>query len=107
MKFNLLAVVLRKVDWKMSQQRDLPEFMDWCIIGRLESIQAQRTVDGAVGERQEVILKTAGPIPRDSYTRAFRDGFRNFEPWLTRMILELASLTTTIPTRGRLSSLQI
>ncbi|GFX24900.1 hypothetical protein TNCV_3451701 [Trichonephila clavipes] len=47
-KFNLSAILLRKHNWKMSRQRDLPESMAWCIIGRLESGQKQRAVVDAV-----------------------------------------------------------
>ncbi|GFU32539.1 transposable element Tcb2 transposase [Trichonephila clavipes] len=39
----------------MSQQRDLPESMAWCVIDRLESGQTQRSVADAVGVARNVV----------------------------------------------------
>ncbi|GFV24195.1 transposable element Tc1 transposase [Trichonephila clavipes] len=41
----------------MSQQRDLPESMAWCVIGRLESGQTQRSVADAVGVARSVVAR--------------------------------------------------
>ena len=41
----------------MSQQRDLPEYMAWRIIGRLESGQTQRSVADAVGVARSVVAR--------------------------------------------------
>ncbi|GFY14793.1 HTH_Tnp_Tc3_2 domain-containing protein [Trichonephila clavipes] len=41
----------------MSQQRDLPESMAWCVIGRLESGQTHRSVADAVGVTRSVIAR--------------------------------------------------
>ncbi|GFW29513.1 HTH_Tnp_Tc3_2 domain-containing protein [Trichonephila clavipes] len=41
----------------MSQQRDLPEFMAWRVIGRLESEQTQRSVADAVGVARSVVAR--------------------------------------------------
>ncbi|GFV16371.1 transposable element Tcb1 transposase [Trichonephila clavipes] len=41
----------------MSQQRDLPEFMAWRVIGRLESGQTQRSVADAVGVARSIVAR--------------------------------------------------
>ncbi|GFU41485.1 transposable element Tcb2 transposase [Trichonephila clavipes] len=41
----------------MSQQRDLPESMAWCVICRLESGQTQRSVADAVGVARSVVAR--------------------------------------------------
>ncbi|GFX98111.1 hypothetical protein TNCV_4907591 [Trichonephila clavipes] len=42
---------------RMSQQRDLPESMEWRVIGRLESGQTQRSVADAVGVARSVVAR--------------------------------------------------
>ncbi|GFY02726.1 HTH_Tnp_Tc3_2 domain-containing protein [Trichonephila clavipes] len=41
----------------MSQQRDLPVSMAWCVIGRLESGQTQHSVADAVGVAKSVVAR--------------------------------------------------
>ncbi|GFX16582.1 hypothetical protein TNCV_23531 [Trichonephila clavipes] len=41
----------------MSQQRDLPESMAWCVIGRLKSGQTQHSVADAVGVAKSVVAR--------------------------------------------------
>ncbi|GFW65463.1 transposable element Tcb1 transposase [Trichonephila clavipes] len=48
---------LRQGYLRMSQQRDLPESMAWCVIGRLESGQTQRSVADAVGVARSVVAR--------------------------------------------------
>ncbi|GFV91135.1 transposable element Tcb2 transposase [Trichonephila clavipes] len=42
---------------RMSQQRDLPEYMAWRVIGKLESGQTQRSVTDAVGVARSVVAR--------------------------------------------------
>ncbi|GFU63028.1 HTH_Tnp_Tc3_2 domain-containing protein [Trichonephila clavipes] len=48
---------LRQGYLRMSQQRDLPESMAWCVIGRLDSGQTQRSVADAVGVARRVVAR--------------------------------------------------
>ncbi|GFU78066.1 HTH_Tnp_Tc3_2 domain-containing protein [Trichonephila clavipes] len=41
----------------MSQQCDLPESMAWRVIGRLESVQTERSVADAVGVARSVVAR--------------------------------------------------
>ena len=56
-KFNLLAFVLLKDDWKMSWLCNLPVIMAKRMIGRLESRQTQRSVADAMGMERRAIAK--------------------------------------------------
>ncbi|GFT89607.1 retrovirus-related Pol polyprotein from transposon TNT 1-94 [Trichonephila clavipes] len=61
-EFNISAAVLRKEDWKMSRQRDLPEYMAWSIIRKLEFGLIRRIVMDAV----EVARSVTGECGIDS-----------------------------------------
>ncbi|GFW48714.1 transposable element Tcb2 transposase [Trichonephila clavipes] len=49
--------LLRQGYLRMSQQRELPEFMAWRVIGRLESGQTQRSVADAVGVARSIVAR--------------------------------------------------
>ncbi|GFV43902.1 transposable element Tcb2 transposase [Trichonephila clavipes] len=56
-EIRLRSIFLRQGYLRMSQQRDLPESMAWCVIGRLESGQTQRSVADAVGVARSVVAR--------------------------------------------------
>lgn len=53
-KFNCSAYGLRKGDFEISQQRDLPKYISWSIIDIVQSEETQRSVADAVGVARSV-----------------------------------------------------
>ena len=57
-EFNLSVFNLRTCNWKISQQRDRPDSMNWSIIRRLESGQTVRNKVSAVRVRKCVTARS-------------------------------------------------